>query len=214
MRDSQLPHCDGSILCSNNSNIMPVSHIQNVAASGADAILKETGEKVSNKWVGDWLTFNIFLWMKWHNQQSCTCPLTQKVVLPQKDITWQPVRGCICLCNKEWANCHTSRSLSDGKDTDISTVSQHSPKKKSADTCQVKQSLDLEKLICNLRWTNKAQNSSWPLVSTIWASLNQDIIQIHNNIKTHTSGKQQWVFSMCREYHRAVSSPNSKSFQW
>ena len=56
-----------------------------------------------------------------------------------------------CLCNKEWANCCISRNLSDGKDTEMSTVSQHSPTKWK---CKVRSS-DLEMLICNPRWTKR-----------------------------------------------------------
>ena len=54
--------------------------------------------------------------------------------------------------NKEWAKYCISRSLSVGRDIDIVTVSQKSPRRQIH---LVRQSLDLEKLMCNPRWTNK-----------------------------------------------------------
>ena len=37
--------------------------------------------------MGEWSTFNMSVRMTQHNQQRCTFPLAQKVVLPKKDIT-------------------------------------------------------------------------------------------------------------------------------
>ena len=40
-----------------------------------------------NKLAGEWWTFNMLLWMTWHNKQRFECQLAQKEVLPNKR-TW------------------------------------------------------------------------------------------------------------------------------
>ena len=64
------------------------------------------------------------------NDTTCTVVNVQwnKNWLCQKGITWCAVTG-VCMQQKR-AKCCISRSLSDVRDTDISTVSQHSPKKR------------------------------------------------------------------------------------
>ena len=50
-----------------------------------------------------------------------------KLVLSKKDMTLWTVPDWDC--NKEEGNSNISRSVSEGKNTDISTVSQHGPRR-------------------------------------------------------------------------------------
>ena len=125
------------------------------------------------------------------NWQSCACPLAQKVVLPKEvKISWT-VTGY--LFNKKIANCCISRHLSDGKDTDMSTVSQYSPKNKVQSEMK---SICGKKLICYPRQTKKrAQKDSFPLACILCMIQDQDIIQIHFKMKMPPSAKEQRGFN-------------------
>ena len=63
--------------------------------------------------------------MMWHNQQSYACMLAQKLALPQKDMTWQTVTESAAINEPTDVS---QKSLSDGRDTDISTVFWNSPR--------------------------------------------------------------------------------------
>ena len=112
--------------------------------------------KEQNKRVWQWLTFIMSFWMTWHNWQNGACPLTQNLTLLKKDPTWWAVT--IWVCQKEWATAISQRSLSDGIDTDILTVSLYSPRKKLL----IEIKFTLGKLMCSLRKTSKEHKIIMP----------------------------------------------------
>ena len=104
------------------------------------------------------------------------CPFVQKVVLPKKDRMSWTIKGC--FCDKEWTNCCSSRNLSDSKDTDMSTVSQHRPKK---DKCEVRCSPDLEKKLYNQGWTNREHKRIHVLLPACLEQVSTRISSKHSN---------------------------------